>query len=72
MDKNPGFRLLVGNGWTDTQTTVGAMDYLVSQAGWPRSRVRTATYRGGHMPYTIEASLKRFTDDVRALVTRKW
>ncbi|MDB5719466.1 MAG: peptidase serine carboxypeptidase [Alphaproteobacteria bacterium] len=72
MTANPHFRILVANGWTDTQTTVGAMDYLVSQSGWPRDRVRTATYRGGHMAYTIEASLKRLTDDVRAMVTGKW
>lgn len=72
MAANPRFRLFVGNGWTDTQTTVGAMDYLVSQSGWPRARVRTATYRGGHMAYSVEASLKAFTDDVRAMVTGKW
>lgn len=72
FEKNPGFRLFVANGWTDTQTTVGAMDYLVAQSGWPRARLRTATYQGGHMPYTIEASLKAFTDDVRAMVERKW
>lgn len=72
MEKNPRFRLLIGNGWTDTQTTVGAMDLLVSQSGWPRDRVRTRYYVGGHMAYTVEASLKAITDDVRALVTRKW
>lgn len=72
MEANPRFRLLVGNGWTDTQTTVGAMDHLVSQSGWPRDRVRTVRYQGGHMPYTIESSLKALTDDMRALVTRKW
>lgn len=69
---NARFRLLVGNGWTDTQTTVGAMDYLVNQFAWPRDRVRTAAYRGGHMSYTVEASLKSFTDDVRATVTGAW
>ena len=72
FDKNPRFRLLVGNGWTDTQTTVGAMNLLVSQSGWPRARVRTDTFKGGHMAYTVEASLKRITDDVRAMVTRQW
>jgi len=72
FQKNPDFRLFVGNGWTDTQTTVGAMDYLVSQHEWPRERVRSVTYTGGHMPYTIEASLKAFTSDVRAMVERKW
>lgn len=69
---NPNFRLLVGNGWTDTQTTVGAMEYLAAQAAWPRDRLRLATYEGGHMAYTIPASNKAFTGDVRAMVERKW
>lgn len=72
MATQPGFRVFVANGYYDTQTTIGAMDYLVSQSGWPRDRVRTAYYQGGHMAYTNEASLKRFTDDVRAMITRKW
>lgn len=69
--KNPDFRLLVGNGWTDTQTTVGAMDFLISQNDWPRDRVRSVTYMGGHLPYSIESSLKAFSDDVRAMIERK-
>lgn len=70
--RQPGFRLFVGNGYYDTQTTIGAMDYLVDQSGWPRERVRTASYEGGHMPYTVEASLRRLSGDVRAMVTRQW
>jgi carboxypeptidase C (cathepsin A) len=69
FQQDPSFRVLVGNGWYDTQTTIGAMDYLVAQAGWPRERVRVGYYQGGHMPYSIEASLKQFSDDLRALVT---
>lgn len=72
MERNPRFRLLVGNGWTDTQTTVGAMELLVNEAQWPKDRVRTATYRGGHMSYTIDASQKAFADDVRAMIRRDW
>lgn len=69
---SPDFRLFVANGYHDTQTTVGAMDYLLSQSGWPRARVRSACYPGGHMPYTIEDSLRRMMADVRAMVTRQW
>lgn len=69
---DPAFRLFVANGYYDTQTTIGAMDYLLSQSGWPRERVRSARYQGGHMPYTIDASLKRMMADVRAMVTRQW
>lgn len=70
--RQPHFRLFVANGYYDTQTTTGAMDYLVAQSGWPRDRVRSTYYEGGHMPYTVEASLKQFAGDVRAMVTGKW
>ncbi|MCP3732710.1 peptidase S10 [Sphingomonas sp. MG17] len=68
----PDFRLLVANGYYDTQTTIGAQNYLVTQSGWPRARVRSYNYQGGHMPYTIEASLAAMMQDVRAMVTRRW
>lgn len=68
MEKNPSFRLFVANGYFDTQTTIGAMDYLVAQSGFPLERVETRYYWGGHMFYTVEASLKALTDDVRRFV----
>jgi len=70
MQKNPNFRVLVANGYYDTQTTVGAMDYLVTQADWPRDRVKSVYYQGGHMPYSIESTLKLMMNDVRELVRR--
>lgn len=72
FEQNPNFRVMVANGYTDTQTTIGAMDYLVSQSGWPRDRVRTVYYQGGHMFYTVEASLDAMMRDLRAMVTRQW
>lgn len=72
LKENPTFRVFVANGYQDTETTIGAMDYLVFQSGWPRERVRTAYYWGGHMFYTVEESLKKLMDDVRAMVTGAW
>lgn len=72
MQQNPKFRVLVGNGYSDTQTTIGAMDYLVAQSNWPRDRVRTARYAGGHMAYSVENSLRQISADLRALVTGAW
>lgn len=66
---NPKFRVMVGNGWEDTQTTVGAARLLVNQSGWPRDRTSLHFYEGGHMSYSVEASEKRLTDDVRAFLT---
>lgn len=72
MNTNPEFRLLLGNGYHDMQTTIGAMDYLASQSGFPRARVRTRYYVGGHTMYTVEASARDVANDVRDLVTKKW
>lgn len=68
MEANPGMKLFVANGYFDTQTTIGAMDYLVAQSGFPKERVETHYYWGGHMFYTVEASLKALTGDLRHFV----
>lgn len=68
MEQNPQFRVVVASGYYDTATTVGASEYAVVQSGWPRDRVTLRYYPGGHMAYTIEASLKQMMDDVRAFV----
>jgi carboxypeptidase C (cathepsin A) len=68
MSANPRFRVFIGNGYYDTQTTVGAAIYAVRQAGWPEGRTTLAFYEGGHMAYTIDATARKFTDDLRAFV----
>jgi carboxypeptidase C (cathepsin A) len=68
MKANPRFRVLIGNGYHDTQTTVGAAEYAVRQSGWPEGRATLSYYEGGHMAYTVERSARRFTDDIRALI----
>jgi carboxypeptidase C (cathepsin A) len=68
MKANPRFRVLIGNGYFDTQTTVGAAELAVHQASWPDGRAGVTFYEGGHMPYTIERSEKKFTDDIRAFI----
>jgi carboxypeptidase C (cathepsin A) len=72
MTENPKFRVFVGNGYYDTQTTLGAMDLLVAQSSWPRSRVRTRYFQGGHMMYTVEASARAVGDEIRGMVTNRW
>ena len=71
MNKNPNFRVVVGSGIYDMKTTTGAAEYLVAQSGWSKARVRISRYEGGHMAYTNESALKKFTDDVRMLVQGK-
>ncbi|MDP1875882.1 S10 family peptidase [Phenylobacterium sp.] len=66
---NPTFRVLMANGHQDTQTTTGAMDYGLALAGWPKDRASARSYQGGHMAYSVEASLAQMMADVRAFVT---
>ncbi len=69
MDKNPHLRVVVGAGYHDLTTTIGASEYAIAQSGWPRDRVRIAYYEGGHMAYSEEKSLKEMMADVRALLS---
>ncbi|MDH0867343.1 hypothetical protein [Mitsuaria sp. GD03876] len=68
MEKNPRLRLVLGNGYADTLTTVGAAEQAVAQAGWPRDRLTQHYYEGGHMAYSIERSLRALMTDVRAML----
>ncbi|TWB39614.1 S10 family peptidase [Nitrospirillum pindoramense] len=71
MKASPAFRLLIGNGYYDTQTTVGAAELLARQGGWPGGRVRLTFYEGGHMAYTAEPAARKFGADVRAFVQQR-
>ena len=71
MGKNPDIRVVVGAGYHDLTTTIGASEYAIAQSGWPRDRVRMAHYEGGHIAYSVEKSLKEMMDDVRMLLSGK-
>ena len=71
MAKDPDFRVIIGVGYHDTMTTVGASEYAIAQSGWPKDQVRLIHYEGGHMAYSIEKSLKALMADVRTFVTEK-
>ena len=68
MEKNATFRVLVANGYQDTQTTVGAMEYLAAQVRWPKNRVKTVCYHGGHMFYSVEHSLSDFSQELHRFI----
>jgi carboxypeptidase C (cathepsin A) len=69
MALNPKFRVLIGNGYYDTQTTIGAADYLRTQSGWPANRVALRFYQGGHMAYSVNSAAAQISNDLRKLVT---
>jgi len=68
MARNHGFRLVVGNGFYDTQTTMGAAELLATQSGWDPARVTLRYYDGGHMGYSVAATARAIGEDIRALV----
>jgi carboxypeptidase C (cathepsin A) len=68
MRMNPRCRVLIGNGYYDTQTTVGAAILAAREADWPKDRVTLRFYEGGHMAYTVGSAAEKFTTDLRALV----
>lgn len=69
METAPGLRLMIGVGYHDNLTTVGATEHAVAQSGWPAERTAIRYYHGGHMAYTIEDSLIRMVGDLRGFVT---
>lgn len=68
MALNPAARVVVGNGYYDTQTTMGAAELLVAQAGWDRNRTTLRYYDGGHMGYSVDATASAIGEDIRTLV----
>lgn len=68
MEAEPTFRLVIGNGYYDTMTTMGAAEMLATQSGWSPDRVKLRYYDGGHMGYSVDATAKALGADIRAMV----
>ncbi len=69
MAMDPKFKVFVAAGYYDTQTSIGAADYLVSQPGWRENQVTLRHYQGGHVTYTVESAAKALGDDLRTFMT---
>lgn len=69
MEKNPDLHVVIGAGYYDLTTTIGASEYAIAQSGWPKDRIRMVYYEGGHMAYSIEESLEEMMNDVRMLIS---
>ncbi|MFJ7215042.1 S10 family peptidase [Amycolatopsis sp. NPDC098790] len=68
MRARPDLRVFVATGVFDPSTTIGSAEHAVRHSGWPRDRVRSERYEGGHMMYALEASLRRLAADLRAFI----
>ncbi len=68
MRRNPHLRLMVGTGYYDLVTTLGAADYTVTHAGIPLEATQFYLYPSGHMPYLGTEAREALARDVRAFV----
>lgn len=69
MHKNPHLQVLICNGYYDLATPYFATEYTVSHMFLNqayRDNIKMTYYKGGHMMYTLEEELKKFTEDVRS------
>jgi carboxypeptidase C (cathepsin A) len=69
MALDPAFRTLVVHGYTDLVTPYFATELILRQIPVPDAdaRLRSATYRGGHMFYLRPGSRRAFREDAQAL-----
>lgn len=68
MIKNKYLKIMIANGYYDLATPYFATDYTIHHLGLPPEIAGNITmkyYEAGHMMYIREASLKKFTNDVR-------
>lgn len=68
LERQPKMKILVGGGYFDTQTTIGAAEYLLKQAGWPKQNTRLTYYEGGHMCYSNSSAQEKLCNDLRDLM----
>ncbi len=69
IHKNPSLKVLICNGYYDLATPYFATEYTLSHlfiAPEYAPNIQMKYYHGGHMMYTLNNEIKRFTDDVRA------
>ncbi len=71
MRANPKLRLLVTQGIFDATSSTGATEALYTMLDLPAERTQLAYYPGGHMLYSDEEGLARFTADVRAFLANR-
>lgn len=68
MRRNPQLRVLVGTGYFDLVTTLGAAEEAAALSGMDPDRVTMIAYTSGHMPYIGKQSRQQLAGDVRAFV----
>jgi carboxypeptidase C (cathepsin A) len=70
MRRNPELRLMVGAGYYDLVTTLGAAEYTLAHAGFPESATVMRYYESGHMPYLGAEPRRALARDVRSFIVQ--
>ena len=60
-----GLWVFFANGYYDTATHIGIIQYMLDHAGLPIERVRMKGYPSGHMIYIGEDNVKSLANDIR-------
>ena len=68
MRRNFGMRVFFANGWYDTATYTGYIDYLLTHQGLPKDRICRRDYPSGHMIYLGEENCRMLSSDIRTFV----
>lgn len=71
MHKNFGMRVFFVNGYYDSATYSGYIDYLLNHTDLPLDRVTRKDYESGHMIYLGEDNTKELSKDVRDFLLGK-
>lgn len=68
MYRTHGLRVFFTNGYYDTATHIGIIDYMLNHAGLPADRVCLKGYPSGHMIYIGEENAKQISEDIRSFI----
>lgn len=65
MVRMHGLRVFFANGYYDTATHIGIIQYMLDHAGLPMDRICVKGYPSGHMIYIGEDNVKSLANDIR-------
>lgn len=69
LRRNPALKVMVGNGYYDLVTMLGAAEHAFAQAGVGQERIIHRYYESGHMSYLGAASRRMLAQDIRDMIT---
>jgi carboxypeptidase C (cathepsin A) len=68
MRRNQQFRLMIGQGYFDQVSSIGALEHALTRPLVDRSRIEVRYYDSGHMPYLGSPSRSQVAADIREFV----